>query len=126
MWVLLLGALRVPNINYCQGLSNFQSHNIAHQNIRTQTLSVSGVIEDKSLCLKICDTPLLTSLTAFAAVLQDYSEHLKGYYLAPTLVRAVFNSHYQPMHNPYKSDVFSLGMTLLSASILEPCDSCFQ
>ena len=64
-------------------------------------------------------------MTAFGAVLQDYTGNLKGYYLAPTLVKAVFNSDYQPTHDPYKSDVFSLGMTLLSTALLQPCDVCF-
>lgn len=51
-----------------KGLSVFQEHKITHQNIRTQTLSVVGSLQSGDLALKICDTPLLTSLTAFASV----------------------------------------------------------
>lgn len=118
--------LLMYNIIIRKGLSVFQEHKIAHQNIRTQTLSVIGNFQSGDLTLKICDTPLLTSLTAFATVSQDFAEHLKGYYLSPILVEAVAQQNYNPNHNPYKSDVFSLGMVMLSTALLQPLDHCLK
>jgi hypothetical protein len=41
-------------------------------------------------------------------------------------MKALEEGSYQPRHNPYKSDVFSLGMSMLHAGTLENCDSCYK
>lgn len=72
------------------GLAKLQEFKIPHQNLRPQTLSYNNEV------LQVADTPLLTNITAFTAVLQDYSGKLQGYYLSPLLCKAVLDNNYQP------------------------------
>jgi len=63
---------------------------------------------------------------------------MKGHYLSPILVKeskfpfflkfikAIEMGSYNPKHNSFKSDVFSLGMTMLHAALLEPLDFIYR
>ena len=36
------------------------------------------------------------------------------------------NEDIQPIHNPFKSDVYSLGMVMLHATTLTSCEECYD
>ena len=72
----------------------------------------------------------------FTQVLQNNLQD-ENIYLSPILVQVNANSldsfrkaisvnNWQPKHNPYKSDVFSLGMCMLHAALNDPCDDCYN
>ena len=47
-------------------------------------------------------------------------------YLSPAEVRSLKNKLHNPKAKPEKSDVFSLGMTLLEASTLSDVQECYN
>jgi hypothetical protein len=49
----------------------------------------------------------------------------KGAYLSPLLFKAVGNKNYNPVHNPFKSDVFTLGIILIECCFLHFCDDLY-
>ncbi|KAM3137380.1 hypothetical protein pb186bvf_010560 [Paramecium bursaria] len=99
-------------------LAKFQEQRVSHQNLRPSTISFSNQI-------KISDLPLLTSVTQFSALIQDYTGKLSGYYLSPILTKAVGDGQTQVQHNLYKSDVFTLGVIFLHVSLLKNMDKLY-
>ena len=47
-------------------------------------------------------------------------------YLSPDLIKSLGKDLMQPLHNPYKSDIFTLGMIVLQMATLENCDDCYD
>lgn len=74
--------------------------------------------------LKIPDNGILTPIK------NNYFKALAGEcrsYLSPELMRAYSRKDASPKYNVYKSDVFSLGMTLLYASnFVRPNTTCYE
>lgn len=53
------------------------------------------------------------------------SSHTK-IYLSPDLMKSLEKDLVQPLHNPFKSDIFTLGMIVLHLATLENCDLCYD
>jgi serine/threonine protein kinase len=47
-------------------------------------------------------------------------------YLSPLLLKSLLRRELRPQHNPFKSDVFSLGMTMLECCALLTARSCYE
>ena len=72
------------------------------------------------------DPAFFNQMNNFSTILINKSKNFKSLYLAPALLKALENENWQPIHDPYKSDVFTLGMIILHASLMENLDSCYK
>ncbi|CAD8149752.1 unnamed protein product [Paramecium pentaurelia] len=98
-----------------------QSQNITHQAIRPETISY----QEQQQLVKLSDPTVSGLLSSFQLVVQEELKQINQYYLSPQLMQSL-NDEVQPQHNPYKSDVYSLGMTMLHLSTLNNCDDCYD
>lgn len=97
--------LRQFMVEIVEVLASAQALGIAHRDIKPQNVFVSGKgykigdfgwsrkVEDIRECTSLCGTPC---------------------YLSPALYQAMMFGEQQVAHNPYKSDVFSLGLTIIA------------
>lgn len=92
-----------------------QSNGISHGDIRPhQILLTEGPNDDGQI--KLADNGLVGQFK------NSYALSLTGAgrgYLSPSLLRACSKHEHQPEYNVYKEDVFSLGLTVLSAATLK-------
>lgn len=112
MWSILGGAI--------SGLAFLQKNNIQHQNVRLSTVYIS-----KMGMIKISDQQLQQQMNIFASIITSPTNAPKNCYLSPKLVQALQDNNWHPQHNVYKSDIFSLGMTIIQTALLESLDSCY-
>ncbi|CAK92244.1 unnamed protein product (macronuclear) [Paramecium tetraurelia] len=110
LWNQLLGLVDL--------LMKMQEAHLVHQNIRPLTISY---INENTL--KLCDN--LFQSTAFQMAQQN-PENQKIFELSPKLLEAINQNNQFPRHNLFKSDVWSLGMCILQASLLDHCRDCFD
>ncbi|CAD8082050.1 unnamed protein product [Paramecium primaurelia] len=110
LWNQLLGLVNL--------LMTMQEAHLVHQNIRP--LTISYVNENT---LKLCDNYFQQSAFQMA---QQNPENQKLFELSPKLLEAINQNNQFPRHNLYKSDVWSLGMCMLQASLLDHCRDCFD
>ena len=97
-----------------------QINNIEHAEIKPGNIFVS-----KNGTYKIAEYNLIGSTPS------SYRQRLSGLndvkcYLSPLLMKSLQRQEMKPKHNPYKSDVFSLGMVLLQAANLQSCDRLYK
>ncbi|CAD8152519.1 unnamed protein product [Paramecium pentaurelia] len=104
-----------------EGLFILQFQNITHQAIRPETISYL----EQYPFVKLTDPTVSGVLSSFQLVVQDELKQINQNYLSPQLMQSL-NDEMQPQHNPYKSDVYSLGMTMLHLSTLNNCDDCYD
>jgi len=103
-----------------KSLAVLQRHSLVHGDIKPSTIFISrmGVY-------KIAEHNIIGN------VMPGYHQRLLGFqdvrtYLSPALMENLSRAEMKPSHNPWKSDVFSLGMTLLHAATLASCDSLYN
>ncbi|CAD8162452.1 unnamed protein product [Paramecium pentaurelia] len=99
-------------------LMTMQETHLVHQNIRP--LTISYVNENT---LKLCDNYFQQSAFQMA---QQNPENQKLFELSPKLLEAINQNNQFPRHNLYKSDVWSVGMCILQASLLDHCRDCYD
>lgn len=51
---------------------------------------------------------------------------MKELYLSPQLMKCLSRREKLPVHNPYKSDVWSIGLTILEMATLLSIDDCYD
>ncbi|KAL4466540.1 hypothetical protein ABPG72_010591 [Tetrahymena utriculariae] len=106
-------------------LYNLQLVNLAHGDLKTSNILVSEYFEIKLL------HPLVNKIVpSFATMISqlNYGENFdtQGIYLSPLLTKAVSQKNYQPQHNPFKSDVFTLGVILIECCNLGTVDNLYN
>ncbi|CAK75462.1 unnamed protein product (macronuclear) [Paramecium tetraurelia] len=104
-----------------EALFVLQSYNITHQGIRPETISYS----EQQQLVKLTDPTVSGMLSSYQLVVQEDLKQINQCYLSPQLMQSL-NDEVQPQHNPYKSDVYSLGMTMLYLSTLNNCNDCYD
>lgn len=67
---------------------------------------------------KLADSQLMGYSTNYEASLKQLDKHT---YLSPVLFKQLGLSISCPVHHPYKSDVFTLGLLLIHMSLFESC-----
>lgn len=72
------------------------------------------------------DPAFFNQMNNFATILTNKTGNFKSIYLAPALLHALENENWQPIHDSYKSDVFTLGMIILHAALMENLDCCYK
>ena len=86
----------------------------------------SKVLVTKERVYKLVD-PILVTNDFIPAYLQRLTgEKTHGSYLSPQQMKSLANKMVNPAHNPYKSDVFALGLVVLHAATLSDCDGLYD
>ena len=103
------------------GLSFLQENKIHHGDIKPSTLFINrGGIH------KIAEQTLLNPNSSYVQILSNSQREHKNIYISPALLKSLEINSFRPKHSIYKSDVFSLGVSLLHASLLESCDDIYN
>ena len=97
-------------------LSLMQNNNVTHRDIKPQNILICKDV------FKICDFDALTKIEGKGTILQQ----VRGseLYMSPILFYAYNSNVPNVLHNTYKSDVFSLGMTVFLAATLSAKPLC--
>ncbi|KAM3146948.1 hypothetical protein pb186bvf_001102 [Paramecium bursaria] len=118
----LTNASEQEMVNYLkqciEGLRFMQEHQIQHNGIQLQSLYF---LNDD---LKVSDPMYFGQQTNFMKIIQNPYNH-EYLYLSPVLVKAIIQNNWQPKHNSFKSDVFTLGMSFLHFALGEPSSDCY-
>ncbi|KRX10097.1 Protein kinase-like domain [Pseudocohnilembus persalinus] len=97
---------------YVPALSYMQKNHLPHCDIRPGRILLS-----RDYKYKVFEKQLLTQKSAFSEICLNFNDQQflqdKNFYLSPQLVQAIIVNDWIPNQNQYKSDVFSLGMTIL-------------
>ena len=106
--------------NIIKALSLLQKNSISHEDLKPSSIFIS-----KMGVYKIAQHNIATSS------IPAYHQRLSGVadsrtYLSPELLENLQRYELRPKHNPWKSDVFSFGMTLLHAASLTSCDRLYD
>lgn len=85
------------------------------QKIRHETITTKSILLDEEGMVKVADPLTLASRSNLDTVYNN--RHLKGIYLSPEQCEALESKG--AYNNPFKNDVWSLGMVLLECGLLE-------
>ena len=112
LWYFLESAL--------SALLCLQSKGVAHGDLKPSNIFIT-----KNGEYKIAEQSLLGN------VMPSYALRLSGFddvraYLSPALVQNLARQELYPKHDTFKSDIFTLGLTVLHAATLTNCDSFFD
>ncbi|KAM3145144.1 hypothetical protein pb186bvf_002819 [Paramecium bursaria] len=92
---------------YVRGLELLQQNKINHGQITTKTLYIPP---------KVVDPTLFEQNNNYQQMLQHKGQNI---YLSPLLFKNYQKNEWQPIHNQFKSDVFTLGLCLMQAIMRE-------
>lgn len=108
---------------YCilNGLLYYKAFNVSHGD-----LQLSNIFISQNGFYKIVDHTLFNNMSSYLQILWNPSSHHSNIYLSPNLLKSLSESLVQPLHNPYKSDIFTLGMIVLHMSSRDNCDKCYD
>ncbi|CAD8044039.1 unnamed protein product [Paramecium primaurelia] len=92
--------------------------NIFHGDIKPSTLYL-----DENGCIKLCECSMFKDgLNGYQKMIQSQDKS----YLSPILLKQYKELIMVPTHDPYKSDIYSLGLTVLSVILMEEVYDCFD
>jgi serine/threonine protein kinase len=102
------------------GLSHLQKHDIKHTGLKS-----SRILLSKEGLIKVYDPLAIGQQTnEDAAITKKSTLHAD---LSPEQTQALQQENITPTYNPYKSDIFTLGMIMLEAGLLEYQDEeCYR
>ncbi|CAD8089440.1 unnamed protein product [Paramecium primaurelia] len=101
------------------GLACMQKNEIPHNSLQLKYLYLMDEI------IKVTDPMYFQHSTNFMQVLQN-PNCLECIYLSPILVKSIQLNNWQPKHNEYKSDLFTLGMLFLHLALNQPSSDCYS
>lgn len=106
--------------NVVKALSALQKSDISHEDLKPSAIFIS-----KMGVYKIAQNNIAGN------TMPAYHQRMTGLtdgrtYLSPALLENLQTSELRPQHNPWKSDVFSLGMTILHAATLTNCEKLYN
>ena len=112
LWYLLKSIL--------SALEFLQKNGIAHGDLKPSNILISRLGSYK-----------IAEQSLFGNAFSSYMQQLSGSddvraYLSPSLIESLFNQELHPHHDAYKSDIFSLGLSVLHAATLTDCDEFFN
>ncbi|CAD8064056.1 unnamed protein product [Paramecium sonneborni] len=108
-------------IGCIEGCCILEQQKITHQGLRLDSISYM----DEFPYVKILDPTLSGVPTTYQLLIQNDSKQINLNYISPKLMQSL-NDDMQPQHNPYKSDVYSLGMIMLHISSSHNCEDCYD
>ncbi|CAD8122921.1 unnamed protein product [Paramecium sonneborni] len=101
------------------GLACMQRNEISHNTLQLKYLYiVDGVV-------KVSDPQYFQQNSNYVQILQN-PNCLDSIYLSPVLVNTIRTNSWQPQHNQYKSDLFTLGMLFLHLGLNQVNSSCYN
>ncbi|KAL4500677.1 hypothetical protein ABPG72_003101 [Tetrahymena utriculariae] len=98
-------------------LEFMQERDLTHQSLRLDTIYINSNHKNIKL-FKLADSQLMGYTTNYENQLMQFDKYI---YLSPLLFTQYGNNIEHPVHNEYKSDVFTLGMLLVHLSLFESC-----
>lgn len=108
---------------YCvlSGLLYYKAYNLAHGDLQPKNIFIS-----QNGFFKISDHTLFNNSNSYSQIQWNPSASHTNIYLSPILVHSLAKELVQPLHNPFKSDIFTLGMITLHIATRENCDQCYD
>ena len=103
------------------GLVHLQENNMVHADLRPSLIGVPVARGQNFILLDRLGDPSPPN--------QAQLNNLKAgkkLYMSPALYHALMNKQPKVRHNPFKSDIFSLGMIILEAGLLEPVQGIYS
>ncbi|CAD8212821.1 unnamed protein product [Paramecium octaurelia] len=101
------------------GLACMQRNEIPHNTLQLKYLYLmDGTV-------KVCDPQYFQHNTNYVQILQN-PNCVESIYLSPNLVNTIRKNNWQPKHNQYKSDVFTLGMLFLHLGLNQVNSDCYN
>ncbi|KAL4475150.1 hypothetical protein ABPG74_001846 [Tetrahymena malaccensis] len=104
-----------------QGAHFLYQNKLNHNNIRPSTIYITsnGIV-------KLADPTLFSQQGLYPAALSSPNNVPQGIYISPELLNDMYQQQYNPVYNQQKADVFSIGMCMLHAALLEPLDDLYD
>jgi hypothetical protein len=102
-------------------LAHLQENNMVHADLRPELISVPI---KRGQNFKIMDR--LGDPSPPNQVQLNNIKGKKSLFMSPTLYHALMSKQSKVRHNPFKSDVFSLGMVILKAGLLESVEGVYS
>ena len=99
------------------GMSTLQKHKLKHESLNTK-----NILLDNDGLVKVAD-PLAAAAPTNLDIIY-HNRHAKSIYLSPEQCEALDSRSI--FSNPYKNDVWSMGMVLLECGLLERQDHCYR
>lgn len=106
--------------NVVKALAILQKNDMVHEDIKPNSIFISKMGVYKITQHNIASN----SIPAYHQRLTGMSDGRT--YLSPSLLANLQKYELRPKHDPWKSDVFSLGMTVLHAATLNSCDRLYD
>lgn len=100
-------------------LCYFQLNKRVHGHIRAQTIFIT-----KNGIVKIIDPKLYNIHPLISYIFED--KQLDGAYLSPILLKSLKEHNLKPTHDQYKSDIYSLGCTMLELATMSKLTNVFD
>ena len=90
-----------------------------------------GDLKPSNILISRLGSYKIAEQSLFGGAFSSYMQQLSGSdgvraYLSPSLVQNLSNQELHPNHDAYKSDIFSLGLSVLHAATLTDCDEFFN
>ncbi|CAD8101391.1 unnamed protein product [Paramecium primaurelia] len=101
------------------GLACMQKNEIPHNTLQLKYLYLMDGI------VKVSDPQYFQQNTNYVQILQN-PNCMESIYLSPNLVNTIRKNNWQPKHNQYKSDVFTLGMLFLHLGLNQVNNDCYN
>lgn len=101
-------------------LSYLQNTGVTHGNISSSSILLTNNDND----IKLGDPQILNFMTSYQVMMSQGPK--KGLYLSPKLLLAFREKNWTPQHNPFKSDIFVLGLVILETVNMKYCDEVYN
>lgn len=103
------------------GMSFLEENQMVHADIRPELIGVPITRNDNFILLDRLGDPSPPNKVQFNNI-----KNKKNLYTSPAIYKSILKRKTRIRHNPFKSDMFSLGMIILEAGILESVQSVYN
>jgi hypothetical protein len=102
-----------------------QSKGMRHGNLKLSTIYIVMTFQGQKI-YKVADEQLMSYPSLYMDILQSPQINRQGIYLSPLLFNQLVTREKNPIHNTYRSDVFSLAMNIMQLALWCPMDDAYD